>query len=45
MVAKGPYITADKLQDPVGNFVATAKSMGPVSSVVFCSVLVPSACA
>ena len=27
MVAKGPYITADQLQDPIGNFVATAESM------------------
>ena len=28
MVAKGPYISSEKLQDPVGNFVATATSMG-----------------
>jgi hypothetical protein len=28
IVSKGPYISADKLQDPIGNFVATAKSMG-----------------
>lgn len=28
MVRKGPYIAPDKLQDPVGNFVATAKFMG-----------------
>ena len=27
MVAKGPYITADQLQDPIGNYVATADSM------------------
>lgn len=27
-MAQGPYITADKLQDPIGNFVATARSMG-----------------
>lgn len=29
LVSKGPYISAEQLQDPIGNFVATTKTMGP----------------